>query len=425
MKLQSQSFIYLSSFSLFVFVLIGLFFYSLLRKLSNDELDSILEQERTEVLSNPELLLIGNQAGAPLFSRLIATEISKIPSEKQYYYDSVSVVKETGEMAAIRCLRFYETVQDQPIEFILYKSKLPAQQLVRQIILTITFIAFLFLLGIYLLNQFAFRRIWKDFYETIKALDHYNPKQKALKLPVSRINEFRTLNEEIEKMTVRISETYDNLNSFTSHTTHEIQTPLAVIRLKSELLLQTSNLDGEQLQLIESIGDNSRHLSQLNRSLALLFKIDHHHYSSTGVFLPANGILRQLDNLNELIELKEIKLNAILPPDITVPMDPSLGDILVHNLVKNAIVHNLYGGILEIELTPGNLRVLNNGPELEHPTDFYFSEFVKGPESKGLGLGLSLIRKICEVSGLEVKYTCGNGLHQFNVKWSEKNGKLG
>ena len=53
MKLQSQSSIYLSSFSLIVFMITGVVLYSLLRKLSNDELDSILRQERTEVLSNP------------------------------------------------------------------------------------------------------------------------------------------------------------------------------------------------------------------------------------------------------------------------------------------------------------------------------------------------------------------------------------
>jgi signal transduction histidine kinase len=425
MKLQTQSSIYLSSFSLVVFVLIGIVLYSLLRKLSNDELDAILRQERTEVLSNPELLLIANQAGAPFFSRLIATEITKFPGNQEIFYDSITLVKESGEKSAIRCLRFYEIVQDQPVEFILFKSKLPAQQLVQQIILSITLIAILFLLGIYLLNRFAFRRIWRDFYNTILALKNYVPDQKALRLPGSRINEFRTLNEEIEKMTRRVSDTYDNLNNFTSHTTHEIQTPLSVIRLKSELLMQTPNLDQEQLQLIQSIGDNSRHLSQLNRSLALLFKIDHHHYPSPGVFHPATGILRQLDNLNELIDIKELKVTTRLPPEIRIAMDPSLGDILVHNLVKNAIVHNQVGGILEINLQAGILKVVNTGPEPLLPTDRYFSEFIKGPNSKGLGLGLSLVRKICEVSGLSVQYTFARELHQFEINWLEKNNKPG
>jgi signal transduction histidine kinase len=425
MKLQTQSSIYLSSFSLVAFVFIGLVLYSLLRKLSNDELDAILRQEQAEVLSNPELLLIANQAGAPFFSRLIANEVSKLPDDIESFYDSTAVIKGSAEKSSIRCLKFYKSVQYQPVEFILFKSKLPSEELVQQIILSITLIAVLFLLGIFLLNKFAFRRIWRDFYDTVQALKNYGPKQKALRLPGSRINEFRTLNEEIEKMTRRVSDTYDNLNNFTSHTTHEIQTPLAVIRLKSELLMQTSDLSEEQLKLIESIGDNSRHLSQLNRSLALLFKIDHQHYSSDGIFLPANGILRQLDNLKELIDIKEIKLSTQLQPGITIPMDPSLGDILVHNLVKNAIVHNKPGGTLNIILKPGMLTVINQGPALLHPTEYYFSEFIKGPDSKGLGLGLSLIKKICDVSGLIVKYTCTLDLHQFEVTWPEKNKKLG
>ncbi len=419
MKLQTQSSIYLSTFSLVVFVLIGIFLYSLLRKLSNDELDAILQQEKMEVLSNPELLLIANQAGAPFFSRLVATEISRFPGEQEHYYDSITTIKETGEKSAIRCLRFYRVVQEQPVQFILFKSKLPAQQLVRQIIITITLIALVFLLGIFLLNSFAFRRIWRDFYHTIHELNHYDPKKKALRLPASRINEFRTLNEEIEKMTVRVTETYDNLNSFTSHTTHEIQTPLAVIRLKSELLMQTPNLDAEQLKLIESIGDNSRHLSQLNRSLALLFKIDHHHYPASGDFFPAAGILRQLDNLDELIDIKKLSVNTVLPDSICLTMDPALGDILVHNLVKNAIVHNQQGGILDINLGKGYLNVFNSGPEPEHPTGHYFSEFVKGPESRGLGLGLALVRRICTVSGIHVTYTWSDGLHRLSLQWTD------
>jgi len=423
MKLQTQSSIYLSSFSLIVFAIIGIVLYSLLRKLSNDELDAILRQERTEVLYNPELLIIANQAGAPFFSRLLATEITKLPEKTEVFYDSLSRISGSSEISSIRCLRFYETVQGQPIQFILFKSKLPAEQLVKQIILSITLIAILFLLGIFLLNKFAFRRIWKDFYNTIVELKNYGPDQKALRLPGSKINEFRTLNEEIEKMTLRVSETYDNLNNFTSHTTHEIQTPLAVIRSKSELLMQTSNLDEEQLQLISSIGDNSRHLSQLNRSLALLFKIDHHHYSAKGIFYPAPGILRQLDNLLELIELKNIKVSTNLPTDILVPMDPSLGDILVHNLVKNAIVHNQQGGKLDISLMPGMLKISNEGPDLAHPTEYYFTEFVKGADSKGLGLGLSLIRKICQVSKLSVNYTLNLGIHQFEIKWTKENHK--
>jgi len=425
MKLQTQSSIYLSSFSLIVFVLIGIVLYALLRKLSNDELDAILQQEQVEMLSNPELLLIANQREAPYFSRLRATEIDKFPGNLEIFYDSVNLIKGSSEESSIRCLRFYKIVHDQPVEFVLFKSKIPSDQLVKQIILSITLIAILFLAGIFLLNKFAFRRIWRDFYNTIQALKNYGPNQKALRLPGSRINEFLTLNEEIEKMTRRVSDAYDNLNNFTSHTTHEIQTPLAVIRTKSELLMQTSNLNEEQLQLIESIGDNSRHLSQLNRSLALLFKIDHHHYSSSGLFYPSQGISRQLDNLNDLIEQKQLKLSTRLPSDITVMMDPSLGDILVHNLVKNAIVHNQQGGILEIDLRPGRLKVINQGPELSYPTDHYFSEFVKGSDSKGLGLGLALIRKICEVSDLSIKYTCTGGLHQFEVEWAKKNHKSG
>ncbi len=417
MKLLTQTSIYLSALSVLVFLLLGLTFNSILKRLSNDELDAILRQEKVEVLANPELLLIADRAMIPFFSRLLTREVDSLILTEDLFYDSVMVAADPGTSSTIRCLKFYDTVQGQPVEFILYKSKLPSEIMVRQVIRTIVILMILFLIGVFLTNRLIFIRVWGDFFHTIRALREYVPDRRELQLPRSQVHEFETLNREIEKMTLRVSNMYDNLQRFTSHTTHEFQTPLAVIRSKSELLLQSPGMTEEQLQLVGSIAENVRQLSQLNRSLGLLFKIDNRHYPEKGTADPAEILMRQLEILEEWIERKELTVETHLDPGVTMPVDPALAKILIQNLAKNAVVHNLQKGSWQARLSEGHLQIRNSGLEPERPESQYFSEFVKGAESRGLGLGLALVKKVCEVSGLQIQYHYSAGFHQFDLRW--------
>ena len=420
MKLLSLTSIYLAIISLIVFFLMGSALFLTLRSVSDKDTDDRLRQEQSQVLANPELFLVASMGNIPFYERLSTRDAGSIPEPVWFFFDSTFRDTLSGERSQARYLRFYTIVQGDPVEFTLRHNKLSYPELFKRVSIATTLLSLLFITLLFLLNRFVFIRLWSSFFDTLKSVRSYEPDQKPLTLPDSGIVEFHTLNRTIEKMTVRISDMYRNLQDFTAHTTHEIQTPLAVIRSKAELLLQTPGLTEEQLELIGSVSDNSRHLSQLNRSLSLLFKIGNHPITENVGFPATDYIIRQIENLEEVIELQNIKVSRDLDEGVVIPIDPAMGAILVQNLVKNAVVHNLPGGTVNISLHPGSLILQNSGKAPAHPTEHYFREFIKGPDSKGLGLGLSLVRKICLATGIPVDYTYREGLHEFRITWDEK-----
>jgi signal transduction histidine kinase len=427
-KLLSLTSFYLAGLSLFIFFLMGTVLFITLRGVTDREADARLLQEKAQVLANPELLMVASMANVPFYERLSfrvldTTGSAAVQPRTDYIlFDSVYTDTTANTRQQARFLRFYGLVQGDPVEFTLRYNKLSSAEVIKHISITTILHSILFISLIFFINRMVFKRLWSVFFDTLKAVRKYGPEQKALMLTDSGIEEFQVLNRTIEKMTTRISEMYRNLQDFSAHTTHELQTPLAVIRSKTELLLQTPGLTKEQLELIRSIEENARHLSQLNRSLSLLFKIGNQPVQE-GVGLRVAPVIRQnLENFEAQADALNLTITLDLDEEAHLPTDPSMGSILIQNLIKNAIVHNIPDGTLEIRLEPEKLLVRNTGRPPERPPQDYFTEFVKGPDSKGLGLGLSLVRKIGQVSGLSIDYRHESGFHTFWVSWPQKNG---
>ena len=75
-------------------------------------------------------------------------------------------------------------------------------------------------------------------------------------------------------MSDKILHNYINLKEFTENASHEIQTPLAIIKSKLELLIQSQPLTDEQMGIVQSMYDAVTRLSKLNANLVLLSKIE-------------------------------------------------------------------------------------------------------------------------------------------------------
>src|SRR5439155_3283474 len=85
----------------------------------------------------------------------------------------------------------------------------------------------------------------------------------------------------IHELTERNRLVYLSQKEFTENASHEMQTPLAVLQTKLELLMQTEPITEEQAAIISSLNDTSSRLSRLNRSLLLLTKIENNQYQET------------------------------------------------------------------------------------------------------------------------------------------------
>jgi len=97
-------------------------------------------------------------------------------------------------------------------------------------------------------------------------------------------------------------------------------------------------------------------------------------------------------------------------------MDQGLADLLIANLLKNAIIHNIEGGTIVLETEPGCLIIRNDGPPLGFSQEELFTRFVRDTRRTGnFGLGLSLVKKVCENYGFKIEYIYENQQHTFLV----------
>ena len=260
--------------------------------------------------------------------------------------------------------------------------------------------------------------LFRPFQKTLDRIRSFNLKdQKVLELPNTSTKEFRQLNAFVAQMAYKARRDYLAVKEFSENASHEMQTPLAIARGKLELLLETPGLSDEQLGLVQAAQQNIDKLSKLGNALLLLTRIENKEFANIQEPVNFSRITHTcLNNFAELAELKGLKLASRIEPDVHILVDPTLADILVSNLVKNAIRHNIPKGWIEIKLDAEKLQVRNSGPVPQVSSDKLFDRFQKSRQGDGsLGLGLAIVKKITEASNFRVSHHFSDGVHEVRV----------
>jgi two-component system, OmpR family, sensor kinase len=267
--------------------------------------------------------------------------------------------------------------------------------------------------------------ILAPFKRTLKVIQSFDVKQhSAIRLPQTRTSEFLELNVFLQKMTERAREDYQSLKEFTENASHELQTPTAIIRGKLDLLME-SDIRDEQAILIAEMQNALERLSRIHSSLTLLTKLENQEYEvSSPVCLSAlaRGIL---DSFDELIEMKSLRLDAKIAEKVYVPLNPPLADLLLTNLVSNAIRHNEAPagerGWIIVNLSKEGLVISNSGREPQVPVMELFERFKKGnPGGDSIGIGLAIVRQICDLSHFTIEYDYTSGVHSVAIGFTPR-----
>ena len=318
-----------------------------------------------------------------------------------------------------RQLIFYERALGQWYRITISKLLLQRQRLLETVVMTITFIVALLLVSMLLLNSWLSTRLWKPFYKTLGKLDAYQIQHhETLEFEREETLEFDQLNQAVTHLTQRVTSAYQNLKEFTENAAHEIQTPLAVILSKIEGLFQDETLTESQLVTLSSVSEAANRLGRLNQALLLLTKIENRQFLAgtdpVNLVPIINGKLRDLE---DLIVQRKISIQTELEP-IGLVIHPALAEILVNNLLTNAIRHNVENGKIIITLQEGKFCVKNTGKALNLNPEQLFERFRKeSTSSASLGLGLALVKTICEVNGQKLTYDIDNEWHILTVSW--------
>ncbi len=297
------------------------------------------------------------------------------------------------------------------------KSEQETEDIVR-LILMITFsIIAVLLLVLFITNRFLLGKLWEPFNHTLSQLKQFNLSSKNnITLDTTNVDEFIELNKTAISLTQKVKNDYDSLKSFTGNASHEIQTPLAIIKNKIELLSQSDNLEKSQIHIMQSLNDAASRLSRLNHSLLLLAKIENRQFEPSDRIDLSAVVQKRIDNFRELAELKDIKIEKNIKNNIAVEMNDSLADILISNIILNAIKHNFPGGTIRINLNESAFAVSNTGDEPKLKTTELFERFKKeSTSSESLGLGLSIVKTICDSYRFDVSYNYEEGMHEIKI----------
>jgi signal transduction histidine kinase len=172
----------------------------------------------------------------------------------------------------------------------------------------------------------------------------------------------------------------------------------------------------DHLDLISSASAATNRLSKLNEALIILSKIENRQFHEIEDISVNNKIEGILSSMDELIRIKSISIEKRFDEILHLKMHPYLAEILLENLVINAIKHNASPGTISITTQPYTLEIVNSGSHSSGNVEKLFQRFVKSnPKSQSLGLGLSIVKAICDTYLFTVKYSIENGYHRVTV----------
>jgi signal transduction histidine kinase len=288
--------------------------------------------------------------------------------------------------------------------------------LIKKIVFSLLLLFLFLAVSIFLVNRFVLKNTWKPFYELLAYLNDFKIDMgKSKEFEKTNIEEFALLNTSVENLLNKNVEIFNSQKEFIENASHEFQTPLAIGINKLELLAEDESLTINQVKKIGQIINSFERISSLNKSLLLLSKIENKQFISTEEISFDEIISRVIEDFSDFSTYQEIKITYHKEGEWTYFMNKDLAEMLVLNFVKNAIIHNHKEGEVIVKLGAGSFMVENTSMLPQIASDRLFRRFSKNSNNaKSTGLGLSIVKSIADVSGLEISYAY-TGNHTFKV----------
>ncbi|MEO8583866.1 MAG: HAMP domain-containing sensor histidine kinase [Flavitalea sp.] len=393
-------------------------FYFVIQEIVYEEADESLIAQKEETADE-----IKNAKGALTTAELSAYGISKVdikPSDcSDYFYNTKIFDKISGENIPYRFLEGYLNQGKQNYKVLIRRSLIDREELIKSILIVMIILLVLIIIGSSIINRQISKNIWKPFYNTINQLHSYTLASNQIpSFEKTEIDEFKVLNQSLSTLIDHNLHTFRSQKEFTENAAHEMQTPLAILQGKLELLMQTDPTS-KQAALMSDLADASQRMNRLNSSLLLISTIENN-----------ASIKKEPVVLNETIQKTvtqfafasiEKNISIVFSPEniLMLDGDTTLIEILLTNLISNAIRYTPKSGLIKI-LIKGNSEFIISNTAVKGPLDAsrIFQRFQKDEaDSKSIGLGLSIAEKICTVSNYALKYSFENEMHSFSVNF--------
>lgn len=426
MKLLSYTY---RKLALLLFLLMAvwgvLFYYAIIDEVvdeTDDTLENYGEILMESALHDPSIL----ETEGSLMSFYKFTPISEEEGRhyRQVFYDATVYIEleDEDELVRVMCTAF-RMPDGQYYELKLMISILERDDMVEAMLWYLGALFLLFLICTSIGIQLVLKGVFRPLHRLLDWLHCIQPGKEVPPLDnPTKIREFRQLSDAALDMGNRSYKAYEEQKQFIENASHELQTPLAIVRGKVELLAESEGMTEQQMEQLDEIYATLGRAVKLNKSLLLLSRIENGQYTEMEDVSVDEILDELLPDLMDIYEHKQVRLiRKREEQPFIIRCNHSLAQILVSNLVKNSLLHNREGGELQVLTTPTSLVIKNTG-DVPLDGEKLFRRFYHGMDGKkdSTGLGLAIARSIALSSSLKLTYEWQDGMHTFRlVKESE------
>lgn len=348
-------------------------------------------------------------------TELVAIDQNEIT--KNRIYTTTTYNRFEHEMDRFRVLSTTIWVNNKPYRLTISTNVEEADEtLVAIAFVTVFFFLFL-VLGFVFLNKRISKKSWKPFYKTLNQLKNFDlSKDQHIHFEQSDIEEFEELNRELTSLIEKNTSTFNQQKRFIENASHELQTPLSVLKTKMDVLLQNNTLSEQEASTIETINSSLSRISRINKNLLLLAKIENHQFTEETSVNIQQTLTENIELLDDYFQSKGIQIQ-INVASYTVKCNQTLLEVLFNNLTTNVIRHGTQNDVLRINLTGNKLTFLNTGTGSLNQENLFVRFGISSSETTNSGLGLAISKEICDRYNWKLSYVFNNHLHAFSIEF--------
>lgn len=276
-----------------------------------------------------------------------------------------------------------------------------------------TILLFIIVLITFLADTFFIEYLLKPFYKIINTkIRHVNePNGFDYTVINTHSTDFKELDSVLNQMMFRINDLFQKEKQFIANVSHELLTPISLLKNRFENLLQNESINDEGIDKIASSLRTLDLVKKIINNLLLISKIDNNQFANNEQMAIKDIVHEILEDFEDRIDEKQIAVSNEANDDFVFTGNRTLIRIMLTNLIVNAIKYNVAKGAMTLKATVDAehylLTISDSGKgmsEIQQAT--IFERFTRiSIEQEGQGLGLAIVDSIAKFHHITIMVT--------------------